>query len=103
MAYDLPTYDICIQEGTDYTLVLSLLDDNDEPLDLTGALDIELNIRFLNVTKTYPGTVNGNSITYHIEETEVYSALNGTYQADYTLGTETSRVLRGSVLVERAL
>lgn len=102
MATDLPKYDLCIQEGTDYTLVLSLLDDNDEPLDLTGATT-ELNIRFLNVTTAYPGTVNGNSITFHIEETEVYSAYRGTYQADYTLGTDTQRVLRGTVVVEKAL
>ena len=102
MATDLPKYDLCIQEGTDYTLVLSLLDDNDVPLDLTGAVP-ELNIKFLTTTTSYPGTVNGNSITYHIEETEIYPAYRGTYQADYTLGTDTQRILRGTVVVEKAL
>jgi len=102
MACDLPTYDICIQEGTDYTLVLSLTDDNDAPLDLTGAIPT-LNIRLINVTTPYIGTANGNSLTFTIPETEVFTAYHGIYQVDYTLGADTNRVIRGNVDIEKAL
>lgn len=102
MACDLPSYDICIQEGTDYTLVLSITDDDGIAIDLTGAT-AELNIRFLLATTTYVGVVNGNSITFTIPETEIYTAYAGMYQVDYTLNSITTRIVRGGVYVERAL
>jgi len=97
---DLPTYNLCIQEGTDYRIVFSILDDDGLPVDLTGAT-AELRIKFLTSILNVVGSVNGNSITFNIDETQVYDGLCGTYQADYTLGATTTRILRGDVDVER--
>ena len=102
MACELATYDICISEGTDYTLVMSLLDDNDLPVDLSGAT-AELRLKIFNSTTPYVGAVNGNSVTFTVPDTVVFGATRGTYQADYTIGTITKRMLRGDVIVERVI
>ena len=65
MACNLPTFDICIQEGADFKIVFSLLDDNGVPVDLTGAT-AEMQLKVVGVVTPYPGVVNGNSITYTI-------------------------------------
>lgn len=99
---DLPTYDLCIQEGTDYRIVFSILDDDGLPVDLTGAT-AEMRLKFMNTSLVVVGSVNGNSITFNIDESEVFAGLCGTYQADYTLGTETTRIIRGDAEVERKI
>lgn len=101
MACELAEFAICIPEGTEYKLVLSPLDDNDLPVDLTGAT-AELQLKVMNVVTVYPGAVNGNSITYTIPATETFTALRGKYQAEYTIGVTTVvRMLRGDVTIER--
>lgn len=101
-ACDLATYDLCISEGTDYSLALTLLDDNGDPEDLTGAV-ADLTISLPTETLAYSGVINGNTITFSIPETVVFTAYRGRYQADYTVGTITKRALRGNVDIEKAL
>ena len=101
---DLPTYDICINEGTDYELVTTIYeDDGVTPIDLTGA-SASLNLKFMGVLSSYPGVAIGNSFEFLVPHTVVFSALCGTHQIDYTVTSgETKRLLRGDVEVERKL
>lgn len=101
-ACELATYDLCINEGTNYSLALTLLDDNGLPEDLTGAV-ADLTISISTQTLVYAGAINGNTITFSIPDTVVFPAYRGRYQADYTVGTITKRALRGDVYIEKAL
>lgn len=102
MICEFTTYDLCISEGTDYILVFTVADDAGVPIDLTGASAV-LNFRLYNVTTGYAGAVNGSSITFTVPATTIFAAYRGTYQVDYTLAGETTRLSRGDVFIEKAL
>jgi len=100
MACELPVFDICIQEGADFKIVFSLLDDNGDAVDLSGG-SAEMQLKVVGVVTPYAGVINGNSITYNIPNTVVFDGRKGTYQAEYTLTGEIVRFLRGDVEIER--
>ena len=101
---NLDKYNICIEEGTDYRLALSYYDDDGEtPLDLTG-ITSSMYVKLFGDIFTYPGAVIGNSITYTVPHTEIFTSLCGEYQIDTTYPSGTVvRDLRGDVDIERKL
>lgn len=102
------TLDIFIDQGDDFSKIITLSDQNDLPLDLTGFTFTATMKEYYNTVKAYnlQAAVFGNPINGQIRlfmtsaNTQLLIKPRYVYSVRGTDGTDTVRVLDGQVLIQ---